>query len=130
MIALLVAALLVATPCPEATVVKAGQPAACSGTVLPRADIVMAAKCLKGSLLSECQASAKRDRQAAAARHRDLRRQVAAEKARGDLLDKRLAEVAAIAPPTRDWWEHPALWGAVGLAVGIGATVGIYQLLR
>ena len=111
-----------AAPCTEAQ--KVTTP--CEGFLLPRSDFAKAVRCV-GEQLPACELERKKVADECAVVAERLVAERDAERLRGNLLDKRLAEVAAIAPPTRPWYSSPTLWAMVGLGAGIGATVAIYE---
>ena len=116
-------------PCQRGHGVKAGESAPCSGLLLPKADVVKAATCLKVSL-PRCSAEIHKAQANFVARQADLQRKLDAQIVRATLLDQRLIEVAKTAPPERAWYVHPAFTAVVGFGVGIGVTVLVIYVTR
>lgn len=118
---------LAAEPAPVE--LSVGQPAPYAGLLISRELALRAMQCQEHDL-PMCRLERVRDVAVCkleVATVTELRR---IEKQRGDRLAAQLQKAAEIEPPERPWWQHPALWAGLGVAVGIGASVAIVEAVR
>lgn len=116
----LVAAPAHAGACLNASAIEAGEPAPCSGLVVPQVDALIALRCVAEDLPT-CKADAKRTGAELAAEVSRLSTVLAAEQARSDRLASSLDMAGPVAQP-RSTWTRTAIWS--GTALVVGAVIG------
>jgi hypothetical protein len=105
--------------CTEATAVDLP----CSGVLLPRPWALECASC-RDVQLPECRADLESVRELAALDLDSIRLELDAERLAHDETRRLLALAEKHAGPPM-WFEHPAFWTAVGVAIGASVTAGI-----
>ena len=97
----------------------------CAGILVPGVQALDALKCLADKLPT-CEATILANSKKCALAKAALEATIEIERSRAD----NLAEIVntATIPPPDPWWEHPALWVAVGFVVGGAAMYGVFEL--
>jgi hypothetical protein len=120
----LLVSLALAEPCTESSPITAGETAPCDGLLLP-SERVRELLLVRDVQLPELRAEFELRLQLADIQTVGLQKQLELER---ETLG-RYRELLDNPPRARlAWWEHPAFWGAVGLAAGVG--VGVHLAVR